>query len=423
MFKTSPCSVSGGPSPSMCPLGGNVMAEREAQPIFVIDEEFDIADHASSMRPGTDTIKVDSVFGGDFTSSGSFDVKEIQTTSFGKLLESLPVPALLIDDAGTVIFTNRSCGKIGPSYKRLEGGPFATLFPDPVEAQNAQALIVKLFTTRQQQVTEAVLKLDQNRIWGRLNLRSVRLGRERSLLVLVEDLTLERKQLILTQKHRKELLDTNEKLRREIAQRKLAEENLRHSFERLETVLEQTAIALASAVEKRDPYTAGHQKRVAQLACAISREMGFSEEEVRGVNVAGILHDIGKICVPAEILSKPAPLNDLEYAMIKSHCQAGYDILQGIHFSWPVAEIVMQHHERIDGSGYPQGLKGDEILLESKILGVADVVESVASHRPYRPSLGSEKAINEIEKNSGILYDHDVVNACVEVFQGGFVFL
>ena len=398
------------------------MADRDTRTYFLVDKDLDVAERDGGMVPGTDTIKVDSLFSEDITSSGSFDVREIQTSSFGKLLESLPIPALLVSEYGTVIFTNQSCSKISPNCKRLEGDHFSSIFPDPVEAQNAQALIAKLFLTRQQQVAETVLQVDDNRIWGRLNLRSVRLGRERSLLVLVEDLTLERKQLILTQKHRKELLDTNEKLRREIAQRKLAEENLRYSFERLETVLEQTAIALASAVEKRDPYTAGHQKRVAQLACAIAREMGFTEEEIRGVNVAAILHDIGKICVPAEILSKPAPLNDLEYAMIKSHCQAGYDILQGIHFSWPVAEIVMQHHERIDGSGYPNGLGGEEILLESKILGVADVVESVASHRPYRPSLGSDKAIEEIEQNRGVLYDQEVVSACVEVYNGGFAF-
>lgn len=398
------------------------MSDKDSQEVFVIDEDFGSPDRDTDMRTGTDTIKVDSVFAGDFTASGTFDVRVIQATSFGKLLEFLPVPALLVDERGSVIFTNQSCGKISENCKKVEGGPFASLFPDPVAAGNAQDLIDKLFTTRQQQVTEALLQIDEKRIWGRLNLRALRLGRDRSVLVLVEDLTLERKQLILTQNHRKELLETNEKLRREIAQRKLAEENLRCSYDQLETVLEQTAIALASAVEKRDPYTAGHQKRVAQLACAIAREMGFSDEEIRGVNVAGILHDIGKICVPAEILSKPAPLNDLEYAMIKSHCLAGYDILKGIHFTWPVAEIVMQHHERIDGSGYPQGLSGDEILLEAKILGVADVVESVASHRPYRPSLGSQRAIDEIHRNSGTLYDHDAVNACVQVFKDGFAF-
>lgn len=398
------------------------MPEQDARTYFLVDDDFEVADQDTDTGLGTETIKVDSLFTDDVNSSGSFDVRGIQGSSFGKLLESLPIPALLLDQAGTVIFTNQSCSKISPNCKKLEGGQFASIFPDPVESLNAQALITKLFATRQQQVAETVLKVDDNRIWGRLNLRSVRLGRERSLLVLVEDLTLERKQLVLTHKHRKELLDTNEKLRREIAQRKLAEENLRYSFERLETVLEQTTMALSSAVEKRDPYTAGHQKRVAQLATAIAKEMGFSEEEVRGVNVAAILHDIGKICVPAEILSKPAPLNDLEYAMIKSHCQAGYDILQGIHFSWPVAEIVMQHHERIDGSGYPMGLSGEDILLESRILGVADVVESVASHRPYRPSLGSAKALEEIEQNSGVLYDKEVVNACVEVYNGGFAF-
>ena len=196
-----------------------------------------------------------------------------------------------------------------------------------------------------------------------------------------------------------------------------AEETLQQSYEKLRRVLEETAVALGSAIEKRDPYTAGHQQRVAQLACAIARGMGLSKSKIEGIRVAGILHDIGKIYIPAEILSKPGSITEIEFQMIKTHPRAGYDILRDIEFPWPVAQITLQHHERMDGSGYPSGLSGEDILLEARILGVADVVEAISSHRPYRPALGIDMALDEISQKKGTLYDLDVVNACLTLFQ------
>jgi putative nucleotidyltransferase with HDIG domain len=187
--------------------------------------------------------------------------------------------------------------------------------------------------------------------------------------------------------------------------------------------LEQSIETIAATVEARDPYTAGHQRRVGELATAIAREMGLPEEQVNGIHLAAIIHDLGKVHVPAEILSKPGKLNDIEFMLIKTHPQAGYDILKDVKFPWPIADIILQHHERLDGSGYPQGLKEGQILLETKILSVADVVEAMSSHRPYRPTLGVLAALSEIDHGSGSTYDPSVVAACMKLFtEKGFVF-
>jgi putative nucleotidyltransferase with HDIG domain len=170
-------------------------------------------------------------------------------------------------------------------------------------------------------------------------------------------------------------------------------------------------------VETRDPYTAGHQRRVADIASAIGREMDLSEWAIRGIRVAGLLHDIGKLSVPAEILTKPGKLNATEFTIIKSHSQVSYDILEMIEFPWPVKEAILQHHERLDGSGYPNGLTGDDITLEARILGVADVVEAISSHRPYRPALGMEQALRELLNKKGVLYDPKVVEACLKLIE------
>ncbi len=181
--------------------------------------------------------------------------------------------------------------------------------------------------------------------------------------------------------------------------------------------------AMAYAVEARDPYTAGHQRRVTNLARTIAEEMGLGEDQIDGIRMAGVIHDLGKISVPAEILSKPGRLSNLEFQIIKTHSQTGYEILKNIDFPWPVASIVLQHHEKMDGSGYPMGLKGDDIFIEARIITVADVVEAMASHRPYRPALGIEISLDEISKNRGVLYDNDAVGACLKVFEKGFQFL
>jgi PAS domain S-box-containing protein/putative nucleotidyltransferase with HDIG domain len=209
----------------------------------------------------------------------------------------------------------------------------------------------------------------------------------------------------------------------DISERMKAEEDLQNSMRKWRKALEGSIHAMALTVEIRDAYTAGHQQRVVDLATAVAREMGLSEHDVAGLRMAAMIHDIGKVSVPAEILSKPGRINEIEFDLIRMHPKVGYDILKSIEFPWPIARVVLQHHERMDGSGYPGGLAGPEILLEARILGVADVVEAMASHRPYRPALGLYEALEEISKNKGILYDGDVVSACLKVFEeGGFTF-
>jgi len=203
----------------------------------------------------------------------------------------------------------------------------------------------------------------------------------------------------------------------DITQLKQTERKLREAYGRLNQSLKDIVKALSKLIERRDPYTAGHQERVAKLACAIAEELGLSEEQIIGIRLAGLLHDMGKISIPAEILTKPQQLNKIELDLVKTHPQVAYEILKEIEFSWPVAEIVYQHHERWDGSGYLRGLKGDEILLEARILAVADVVEAMSSHRPYRPARAIEEALKEILRNRGKLYDPDVVDACIRLFR------
>jgi PAS domain S-box-containing protein/putative nucleotidyltransferase with HDIG domain len=209
----------------------------------------------------------------------------------------------------------------------------------------------------------------------------------------------------------------------DISERKQGEVALERTVGKLKQVIQATVGALTSALEMRDPYTVGHQKRVTDLACAIAQEMGFSEERIEGMRIIGFLHDIGKIAVPAEILTKPGKIGENEFNIIKTHVEAGYNILKEIDFPCDVAKVVAQHHERLNGSGYPKGLSGSEILIEARILAVADVVEAMSSHRPYRPGLGTEAALQEITQKRGILYDPGVVDICVKLFnEKDFVF-
>jgi PAS domain S-box-containing protein len=210
---------------------------------------------------------------------------------------------------------------------------------------------------------------------------------------------------------------------RDITDRKQAEEKLSQTLENLRKAMGGIIQVISDTVETRDPYTSGHQRRVADLARAIAQEIGLADDQLEGLVMAGIIHDLGKVSIPAEILSKPIKLSEIEYQLIQAHSQIGYDILKGIEFPWPVAAMVLQHHERMNGSGYPQGLKGEDILLEARILMVADVVEAMASHRPYRPALGIDAALEEIEKNKGILYDPEVTEMCLWLFrEKGFRF-
>jgi PAS domain S-box-containing protein len=204
---------------------------------------------------------------------------------------------------------------------------------------------------------------------------------------------------------------------RDITERKKAEEKIQQTLESLKKAVGTTIQVLVSAVEARDPYTAGHQIRSADLARAIATDMGLCQDKIEGIRIAGSIHDIGKLSIPAEILSKPTKLTEIEFSLVKGHSQSGYEMLKDVESPWPLAQIVYQHHERMNGSGYPRNLKGDEIILEARIMAVADVVEAMASHRPYRAALGIEAAMEEVEKNKGILYDNTVADACLKLFR------
>lgn len=197
---------------------------------------------------------------------------------------------------------------------------------------------------------------------------------------------------------------------------KETEEQLQGALVQLHNTFEQTIQVLTSAFETMDTVTVRHQIRVAGIAYAIAREIGLSEQMAKGVRVAGLIHDTGKICVPSEILFKPSKLGEAEKILIRQHPQKGFEILKGLEFPWPLAQIIMQHHERMDGSGYPQGLPGKDILLEARIVAVADVVEAMSSHRPYREALVLGRALEELKQNSGTLYDSEVVCACIKLF-------
>ena len=216
-------------------------------------------------------------------------------------------------------------------------------------------------------------------------------------------------------------LHEQEELYRQDLERRVWEktQDVQRSYERLQRALDGTVHALSSVVEMRDPYTAGHQQRVTVLACAIAQEMHLPDDQIEGIRVAGLLHDIGKICVPAEILSKPGRIQETEFNIIKGHPRVGHDILAKISFPWPVARFVLQHHEAMDGSGYPGELTGDDILLEARIISVADVIEAMSTHRPYRPSLGVDKAVEEITDKRGIRFDSAVVDACLALCKRG----
>lgn len=220
-----------------------------------------------------------------------------------------------------------------------------------------------------------------------------------------------RKEIFWNGKKQSQVICQNITLRRQ------AEEKLRETLESLRKSIKTTIQVLGTASEARDPYTAGHQKRVADLARTIATELGLSQDVIEGIRMAGSIHDIGKLSIPAEILSKPTKLTNIEFSLIKEHPRIGFEMLQDVESPWPLAQIVYQHHERMNGSGYPRNLKGDEILIEARIMAVADVVEAMSSHRPYRPGLGIEAALEEIEKNKGIFYDNTVVDVCLKLFR------
>jgi len=297
------------------------------------------------------------------------------------LLKSIQLPVVALKSDMTVFYCNEAYGSfVGRSISELEGKNLIDLFPAFNKTLLYQAYLRVLETGKAEEVEGSIGdKLVHTWIYRTQD----------GILAIAEDVT----------------------------GRQRAETELKESYEKLHRTMEQTIQALSVTLSKRDPYTSTHQQRVTQLACAIALEMRLTDNQVSGMRVAAILHDIGKIYVPSEILSKPTKLSTAEFGIIKTHPKAGYDILASIEFPWPVATIVLQHHEKLDGSGYPLSLKGDQILLEARILCVADIIEAMSSHRPYRPALGINSALDEIVQNRGIKFDPIVVDACVRLIQ------
>lgn len=338
-------------------------------------------------------------------SNSFFDEATGMQTTFGvnqrnllKLVKSSPLGMIAIDPQGLILLWNRAAEEItGWSEQEVLGRDFRLL----VDAW----LVYELEDAHKRILNGVVihsLPINITRKDGRMIIISYS-----SAPVFDDDRIIAAIAVIY---------DVTEKINMEMA--------LRNSLEKMNRVVDETVSALATAIGKRDPYTAGHQQRVAQLACAIAHEMGgFDDDRLKGLRMAATIHDIGKLYVPAEILAKPGQLSEPELALIKTHPQAGFDILGEVEFPWPIASIVQQHHERLDGSGYPRGLSGDTILMEARIIGVADVVEAMSSHRPYRPGKGIEPALHEINERRGEKYDANVVDACLALFSKGYILL
>ncbi|MBN1829152.1 MAG: PAS domain S-box protein [Deltaproteobacteria bacterium] len=326
------------------------------------------------------------------------------------LKESETKYRLLADNVNDVIFVlnmNLNYTYVSPSVKILRGyesaevlkqQPFETLTPASWDlAMRTVSEVIELEKSEQREISiSRTLQLEMNRkdgttVWTEVKLSFIRDEHQQPIGILG--------------------------VTRDITDRKQAKDELQRSLDSLRKAFGATIQVMVSAVEARDPYTAGHQIRSTDLARAIATEMKLSPDRIDGIRMAGSIHDIGKLSIPAELLSKPTKLLDIEFALIKEHSRKGYEMLKDVESPWPLAQIVYQHHERMNGSGYPRNLKGDEILMEARILAVADVVESMASHRPYRPALGIEAALEEIEKNKGTLYDDAVADACIRLFR------
>lgn len=314
------------------------------------------------------------------------------------ILDSVPALIIYKDTEGRIVRTNKTNADIfGIPVKDMIGKTTEELFPkeqakkmrkddqEVIISGKAKKNIIESFSTpdgiRWQTIDKIPHKDKEGKVTG--------------VIAFAKDITVQRK----------------------------AEQKLKLTYQRLKKIMAATINTMSKIIEAKDPYTSGHQHRVCQLAVPLAQELGLPEDKIEGIRIASLIHDIGKIGLPAEILSKPTKLADIEFSLIKEHSQIGYDILKAIDFFYPVDKIVLQHHERINGSGYPNNLKGNKILLEAKIIGVADVVEAMSSFRPYRPALGIDKALEEITQNKGILYDPEVADVCVKLFKKkGFEF-
>jgi len=366
--------------------------------------------------------------------SGGFDKKKVLEATGGNeryriLVENTHDIVYSIDTEGNLTYIGPQVGRYGFKPGELMSQNFLD-FVHPQDREEMFCGFQKTITEGSEFISQFRIKNKRGRVFWIEEYGRVERDKTGSVVGIngvLRDVTerrrieekLRRAHEVLERKVRErtaELRKTNEALLLEIKERKSVERALKGSYGELQKALEGTINALASTVEKRDPYTAGHQKRVSNLACAIAMEMGLPESTIKGIRMVGFIHDLGKIYVPAEILNKPGQLTDVEYKLIRNHARVGYDILKDVGFPWPIAQVIIQHHERIDGSGYPSGLSGEDILLEAKVIGVADAIEAIASHRPYRPALGLERALEEVSGKKGTLYDPDVVDACLRLF-------
>lgn len=368
------------------------------------DDSYELADP-------TETINLQRLSLEHLSQTGSFVLNDLERTTVGKLFSAIPMPVMLITlpDAG-VRFLNQMARDILEQHSLAVNGSLFNMVK--VDVKGLQRAVNKLFTTRKQQRQEVWITAGQKSKWVRIHLRSLRLSSERLALVLIEDLTHEKR--VLSQKAT-ELERQNQLLHEEVTQRRKIEAKLKQAWG-------GSIRALSKMSEIKDPHTAGHQRRVTKLSIAIAEGMGLKEFAKNSIAIAAEVHDIGKLSVPVEILVKPSDLSESEYGILKEHPRVGYEILREALIPQNIIDAVLQHHERINGSGYPQGLKGNSITLEARIIGVADVVEAMSSQRPYRPSRGLKEAAKEVLQNKGILYDSDVVDVCVKALVNGFRF-
>ena len=310
---------------------------------------------------------------------------------FASIFDNSPEASVYLDDKNTVLDINSSFSELfGYKLKEIKGKDINSGIIHPPDK------------------IEEAKRLTKKSIKGYINYETIRKKKDGTLFPV----SISASSVLIDKKIEGRII-----LYQDTTQRKQAEQQVKQGYEKLQRTMGATINTISRIIEIRDPYTAGHQNKVSQLAVAIAQEMKLPEDKIEGIRIAALVHDIGKINIPSEILSKPSKLNNMEFSLIKNHPKVGYDILRRIDFSWPVAKIVLQHHEKIDGSGYPKGLKNNNILLEAKIIGVADVVEAMSSHRPYRPAFGIDKALEEISQNRGILYDPEVVDVCLKLFK------
>ena len=306
------------------------------------------------------------------------------------ILNSIIDAVIVIDESGDVDYINASAGRmLNLSKEEILGKPVADtvkLGSDPKEGDNVFSPMSINYIEFNNYLTAGDKRIPVDFTSTPLKMGN---GKSRGAVLVVRDIT----------------------------QQVEYDRRIQESMDTLTRAMYGTIEAITKIVETRDPYTAGHQKKVADIAKEIAKDLGLSRDIIESVNLAGQIHDLGKIAIPSEILNKPGKINDIEFALIKTHSAMGYEIMKNIDFPWPIADIVLQHHEKLDGTGYPNGLKGEEILIQARIISVADVLEAMASHRPYRAALGLDAAFDELQKKSGIHFEPDVVDSCIRIFK------